>query len=435
LFVYFFVCAHPDTIRGRLLQDNAPDFSTLMWEQIRSGTWLTPARLRDYPLILLLISIVAAVIWIALADGLIDRQGKPIGTDFSNVWAAGRLVLDGEPAAPYDPVRQHAAEQQAFAPSPVPFFGWHYPPFFLIVAAGLAWLPYAWSLLTWMTLTLPAYLAVIRSIVPRAETTLLALAFPAVYVNLGHGQNGFLTAALLGGSLVLLDKWPTAAGVLIGLLAYKPQFGLLIPLALVAAGHWRAVAAASLTVLLTCAVTLILFGPEVWQAFFSSTGFTRSIVLEAGGTGWEKIQSLFSAIRLWGGSIEAAYAGQAALALALGASLAWLWHGAADGDLKSAALPCACLLATPYVLDYDFVVLAVAMAFFARFALVNGFRDYEISALALVWIMPLLARSCADTLRVPLGLICVALLYGLILRRAFAERQADAQKSNALVRA
>ena len=406
-----------------------------MWGGIKTGNWLTPARLRDYPIILLAISLLAAIVWIALADGLIDRQGKPIGTDFSNVWAAGRLVLAAEPEKPYDPVRQHAAEQQAFAPHPVPFFGWHYPPFFLIVAAALALLPYAWSLLLWMAVTLSAYLAVIRSIVPRGETMLLALAFPAVTVNLGHGQNGFLTAALLGGSLVLLDKRPVAAGVLIGLLAYKPQFGVLIPLALLAGAHCRALAGASVTVLLASVVTLLLFGPEVWQAFFASTGFTRTVVLETGNTGWEKIQSLFSAIRMWGGSIEAAYAGQAALALVLGASIAWLWHGRADSDLKAAALPCACLLATPYVLDYDFVVLAVAIAFFVRFALIHGFCDYEISALAFVWIMPLVARSCDDTLRVPLGLICVALLYGLILRRALGERHAAADKPNALARA
>src|SRR5262245_42928530 len=106
---------------------------TSMWRQIKSGAWLTRERLYRYPLIVLVLSLTAAVIWIALADGLIDRNGKPIGTDFSNVWAAGNLVLQGEPAAPYDPVRQHAAEVDAFHGQPVPFFGWHYPPLFLFV--------------------------------------------------------------------------------------------------------------------------------------------------------------------------------------------------------------------------------------------------------------------------------------------------------------
>ena len=84
--------------------------------------------MRAYPLILLAISVAATVIWIALADGLIDRNGKPIGTDFSSVWAAGMLVLDGQPAAPYDLERQHEAESRAFGGRYVPLFGWHYPP-------------------------------------------------------------------------------------------------------------------------------------------------------------------------------------------------------------------------------------------------------------------------------------------------------------------
>src|SRR5262249_48040094 len=154
---------------------------------------------------------------------------------------------------------------------------------------------------------------VVRSIVPRPETLLLALAFPAVFINLGHGQNGFLTAALLAGSLILIDRRPLAAGALIGLLAYKPQFGVLIPLALVATPRWRTLAAAALTVLASCALATALFGPEVWVAFVDSTAFTKSVVLEAGGTGWEKIQSVFSAVRMWGGSVQTAYLVQAML--------------------------------------------------------------------------------------------------------------------------
>ena len=134
------------------------------------------------------------------------------------------------------------------------------------------------------------------------------------------------------------------------------------------------------------------------------------VVLEAGDTGWEKIQSIFSAVRMWGGSIELAYAAQAALALALAASLVWLWRSRAADDLKAAALACACLLATPYVLDYDLVVLAVAIAFFVRHALNQnrGFRDYEISVLAFVWIAPLIARSVAGTIGLPLGFLAMA---------------------------
>jgi hypothetical protein len=132
----------------------------------------------------------------------------------------------------------------------------------------------------------------------------------------------------------------------------------------------------------------LLFGMSVWHAFIESATFTRTIVLEAGGTGWEKIQSLFSAVRMWGGSIDAAYAAQGALALTLAASVVWLWRSQAAFELKAAALAIACLLATPYVLDYDMVVLGIAIAFLVRHGLARGFHPYEISLLALAWATP-----------------------------------------------
>jgi alpha-1,2-mannosyltransferase len=406
-----------------------------MWRQIKSGAWLTRERLRVYPLMLLAAFVAATVIWIVLADGLVDRNGQPIGTDFSNVWAAGRLALDGAPDAPYDIARQHAAEKAIFGGRDVPPYGWHYPPIFLLVAAALALIPYGWALFVWTAITLPVYLVAVRAILPAKETALLALAFPAVFVNLGHGQNGFLTAALLGGGLVLLDKRPIVAGVLIGLLAYKPQFGLLIPLVLLVTGRWSVIAAAVATVLATSAVALALFGVKAWVAFADSAGFTRTVVLEAGGPGWEKIQSLFSAVRMWGGGIELAYAAQFALALAVAVSLVWLWRSRAAAELKAAALACACLLATPYVLDYDLVVLAVAIAFLVRHGRAHGFRGYEISLLAFAWLAPLIARSAAGAIDLPLGFIAVAAIYLLALRRAAAERIANAARSRDLVRA
>jgi hypothetical protein len=388
----------------------------------RSGEWLTVSRARAYSLILLGVCAVAFAGWIALSDGLIDRNGKPIGTDFSNPYAAGTLAWAGKPADAYDPALQHAAEKAAFGNREVPFFGWHYPPFFFAIAVIVAAVPYGWGLLIWLATSLTAYLAAIRAIMPGRQTWLVALAFPAVLVNIGHGQNGFLTAALLGGALHWLDRRPWLAGVLIGLLAYKPQFGVLIPLALLANGRWTAIGAAAATVAALVAVSYATLGSEVWHAFADSTTFTRTVVLEQGGTGWEKIQSIFSAARMWGAGVHTAYAAQIALALVLAASLAWLWHGDAAFDLKASALATASLLATPYVLDYDLVVLAVSIAFFARHGLACGFRDYEISLLAAAWVVPLFSRGVMSASGIPLGLLVMLGLYAATLRRAAMDR-------------
>jgi hypothetical protein len=392
------------------------------WQGLRSGEWLTPARARGYSLILLGICTLAIAGWIAVSDGLIDRNGKPLGTDFSNVYAAGSLTWQGRPAEAYQPALQHAEEQAVFGGREVPFYGWLYPPFFFSVAFLVASLPYAWGLAIWLAASLAAYLAAMRAILPRPETLLIAAAFPAVFINIGHGQNGFLTAALLGGALHWLDRRPWLAGVLIGLLAYKPQFGVLIPVALLAGGRWSTIGAAVATIAALLAVSFVTLGGGVWHAFADSMTFTQTVVLEQGGIGWEKIQSVFSAMRMWGAGVHLAYAVQIALALMLAASLAWLWRSNAAFELKASALATASLLATPYVLDYDLVALAVGIVFFVRHGLSRSFRTFEISLLAAAWMVPLLSRGVAGATGIPLGLLVLLAFYVFTLRRALIDR-------------
>jgi hypothetical protein len=247
---------------------------------------------------------------------------------------------------------------------------------------------------------------------------LLALAFPAVLINVGHGHNGFLTAALLGAALTVLDRRPLLAGILFGLIAYKPQFGVLIPLLLAATGRWRAFAAAGVTVAVLTLATLLAFGPEVWRAFFASGHLTRVEVLEQGGTGWHKIQSVFSMVRMWGGSVPLAYAMQGAAAAALAVALTWLWRSTAAYPLKAGALIFATILVTPYSLDYDFTVLAPAIAFLAADGFARGFGVYHKTALAMLWFMPLIARTFAENAMVPLGVPAMLLVLALVLGRA-----------------
>jgi len=433
-------------------------------DSLREGRWLSRERVRLVGLMLLAAALLGAAFLVATSDGRNDRFGRPLGTDFANVYAAGTYVLDGEAAKAFDPRQQYAREQAIFGEA-TPFYGWHYPPFFLGVAALLAAMPYWLALLVWQGVTLALYVFVIRKtlLIPplkgegvsarRAESggviradrnapppgslrsppspasgggisgmwLLLALAFPAVFINLGHGHNGFLTAALLGGALIALEPRPWLSGVLIGLLAYKPQFGLIIPLALAAGGHWRAFAAAALTVAaLTLAVTLA-FGADVWTAFLAFTKFTRTVVLEQGDTGWHKIQSVFAIVRMWGGGIALAYAAQAAMTLAVAAALAWLWHSRAAFPLKAAALLIGTVLATPYVLDYDLMLLAPAIAFLAADGMARGFAPYEKTALAALWLAPLVARTVAQITLVPLAVPAMAFTLVLLLHRAMSE--------------
>ncbi|HWN53326.1 MAG TPA: glycosyltransferase family 87 protein, partial [Xanthobacteraceae bacterium] len=354
-------------------------------EILRCGSLITRERMRLVGFALLAAFTLAFAILAATSHSPNDALGRPLGTDFSNVYAAGTYVREGRPQAPFDPVLQFAREQEIFGTA-TPFYGWHYPPFFLFVAALLAFMPYVPALIAWQGASIGLYLLAIRAILVapakslgssrpassrpstpsftpaqrdvdgrdiRAFTQepvedgrgrpdvfdgllpahddvdgawpcstiaatdplwlLLALAFPAVFVNLGHGHNGLLTAALFGAALVVLDHRPLLAGLLFGLLAYKPQFGVLIPVVLVATWRWRTVAAAVGTVSALAIVTTFAFGLSVWDAFIASTHFTRIVVLESGQTGWHKIQSVFAWVRMWGGSVPLAYVMQTAV--------------------------------------------------------------------------------------------------------------------------
>jgi alpha-1,2-mannosyltransferase len=411
---------------------------------LRSGEWLTRERIRLVAGAVLVASFAGVGYLIVTRNGLNDYQGRPLGTDFSNVYAAGTLVLEGRPEAAFYPAQHHAREQAIFGVE-TPFYGWHYPPFFLFVAGALALLPYLGALAVWQSVTFALYLLSIGAILstswpglsrPSPDEAgqgsargmsadhlwlLLAVAFPAVFVNLGHGHNGFLTAALIGGALVLLDRRPIVAGILLGLMAYKPQFGLMIPLVLIATGRWRTFGAAATTVTALIILSTVAFGPKVWSAFLESTHFTRVAILEDGNTGWHKIQSVFSWIRMWGGSVALAYAVQGGVMLALAGALGWLWRSEAAYRLKAAGLIIAAVLATPYSLDYDLMTLAPAIAFLTCDGLARGFRPYEKTALAALWLAPLIARSVAEATLIPLAMALMLLVLGLLLRRALAE--------------
>ena len=428
------------------------------------ATWLTRERVRLVAAAVLIASAAGFLYLVVTAHGGVDLQGRPLGTDFSNVYAAGTYVLDGNARAPFDLPLQYAREQQIFGAA-TPIYGWHYPPYFLFVAAALALMPYGLALAVWQAVTFGLYLLTIHAILSpsprvrgegrdegasplgsdlkhsdtrrgpltlashsrlcfhsphagRGDWLLLAAAFPAVLINIGHGQNGFLTTALFGLALVKLDRAPLLAGVLFGLLIYKPQYGLTVPLVLAATGRWRCFAAAAATVVLLSIATTFAFRPQVWQAFLDSTRFTRQVALEQGDTGWYKIQSAFAWARMWGASIPVAYALQGALSVAVAVALTRLWRSDAAYPLKAAALCLSAILVTPYSFDYDMMVLAPAIAFCAVDGIARGFGAWEKTALAALWLVPLVARGVAHLTLIPLGVPAMLAVFVLILRRS-----------------
>jgi arabinofuranan 3-O-arabinosyltransferase len=352
---------------------------------------------------------------------LVAPGGGGVEADFVNVWAAGKLALSGHPALAYDWPTHKLAEVSALGHPFDGYYGWHYPPTFLFVAAALALLPYAAAFLIWTVATFLPYLVAVRPIIGDRVGYLLAAAFPAVVANFFVGQNGFLSAALLGGALILIERRQTLlAGVLIGLLAYKPHLGLLIPVALIAGGEWRTIATAAIVAVLIAAAAWLTFGTESWLGFLGHIGQSSQAVFADGKADWGKLQTAFGAVRTLGGSETLAWAAQGFVALLAAVAVAALWRSDAAYALKAAALGTGALLVTPYLYMYDLAVLAVPLAFLIRLGRAQGFRDYELAGNGIV--CALMLAFIVPFLKVPLGFTAVLIVAALIARRVFEPR-------------
>lgn len=363
---------------------------------------------------------VAQVVYLAasfaLGQWLVDAAGHGIPTDFVNVWAAGKLTLGGNAAAVYDWTALKAIENAAVGYDFKGYYGWYYPPPFLAVAAVLAMMPYAIAYAGWVATTLALYIATIRGLVGHRLGYLLAGAFPAVLANAVVGQNGFVTASLMGGALGLMEKRPVAAGCCLGLLTYKPHFGVLFPLVLIAAQRWTVFWTAAAVALAMAALSWLVFGTVAWQGFLQVLPSASHDYLSNGLADWSKLQSVFGLARTLGLGEQFAWSLQILLAAAVAVLLCVLWRTDKPFALKAAALGVGALLATPYVYLYDLVVLAVPVAFLVRLARKDGFLRGEGAGLAiaavLIFIFPLV--------KWPVGLLGVLIVAALIVRRAAA---------------
>jgi hypothetical protein len=352
----------------------------------------------------------------AAGEWIRDRAGHYILADFVTLWSAGALVRDGQAAGVYD---WEIAKQAQVAVTGVDYIGhlgFHYPPPFLFVVAALAWLPFGMSYVGWVVLTFVPYATVVRALVGRPFGWWLALAFPALFYNFVIGQNGCLTAALLGGTLLFIPTRPILAGICLGLLTYKPQYGPLFPLVLIATGQWRVIAAAAATTLVIAAASWLAFGSDTWFAFFHWAPMTPSF-LTNGEVYFGKLQSMLGFVRFAGGSETAAWIAHWSLAATVAVAVALLWRSSARYELKAAALATGAVLATPYVFMYDLVVLAIPMALLVRLGFDTGFRRIELYAL---WIAAGLLVGF-DVFIAPVGFIAALVLAGLIADRTLVE--------------
>ena len=383
-------------------------------------SWLTRERLTVYPRIIVALYIILGA-YLLIIPGLsggkaADFMGKPLGADFSNYWSSSMLSLAGEPMAVYDFPRL-IATQEAVTGVKFPL-AFSYPPTFLLMILPLALLPYLASLGAWLLVTLSNYLLVIRRIAPHPLTPWLALAFPGTFQNFIQGQNGFLSAALLGGGLVILDRFPLTGGMLLGALSYKPHLAALIPVALLAGRCWRALAGAVISAVALALLSALIFGLGTWKAFSQSIPFTAEL-LNSGSVPWFKMPTIYAATRLVGGGSFLAYLLQGIAMLASVIVVSWTWLRVSSPAFRGVTLTLAILLSTPYAFDYDLAVLALPLAWLGWEAHVKGWiMPGEQVVLLIGWLMPIIAPIIAKATNLQFGPIILIALMVLAIKRS-----------------
>jgi len=290
----------------------------------------------------------------------IGLGGSPLFYDFSVFHLAGSQADQGRAADAYDDAKMIAAEKAAF-PGNTLRLPWSYPPTFQMMLMPLGALPYVAAWLIWSGALYGFYVLLIRRLVDGPGQLMFLLLAPGAAVNLFFGQNGILSTVLLGAGVLLLRSRPVLGGVLLGLIAYKPQLALLTPFALLAGREWRALIAAITSQIALALLSLLVLGAEPWFAFFYKLAHPAA-VFSSSSSDWRAIPSVMIFARTLGLSTQLSSILHWTIAAIAAAGALWIWHRTKDGVIRAAVLAAATLLVTPYLRAYDLLFLALPIA-------------------------------------------------------------------------
>lgn len=325
-------------------------------------------------------------VWTLGDDGLSRTTQRLPYWDFSNLWAGGRLILDGHMDWLFDPEKYRAWLRSVFSPA-LPDQEWSYPPTLFFIAVPLGTLPIFPAYLIWITGTLYCLHRALRLLRLPVLLHVMALLAPAVWMNTAFGQNGALTAALLLGGLALLPSRPILAGALLGLLAIKPHLAILAPFAVLASRNWHAFFAAAATSLGLTLLTGLVFGFAVWGEFLNVTMPLMSGIMEAPypQSYHSHAVTAFIVGRWLGIGLSGSYAVQAVFTLMAALTCAVIWRPSSSQphERRVALTALLSIVATPYGYSYDMVPFSVAVV-------ALGFARPDLNRLLLLpfWCLP-----------------------------------------------
>jgi len=321
-------------------------------------------------------------------ENRIDHQGNAIGTDFIAFWSAGYLANQDTPEKSYEPEQIYKASKIA-VPANKNQYVWSYPPPFFFVTQQLAKLPYLAALSIWSLTGLFGYLFVIHKLHPIPDNLWLSAGFFPVFINFLQGQNGFLSTILLAGAFYNLTSRPVIAGILIGLLSYKPQLGLIIPLALLAGRYYLVFISATATILTINALAFMSFGFATYQAFFYNLKNAHALI-DQGLLPLYKMPSFFAALRFHGIHSTIALSLHILIGLVVAIMTVYVWRRSISLELKISTLILGSLVVPHHLNDYDLTLLIIPIVFLVKNAATNGWLRNEKIILSLAWFSPII---------------------------------------------
>lgn len=305
--------------------------------------------------------------------------------DYGMFWLAGIFAQHGQAALLYDHAR-YAALAAQLLPYKTGWWPFVYPPTILLPAWIISALPLAAGYYLISLVLLLASIALLR----RASIPLWCIfagliSFPAMW-NLYLGQFGLLCGALLVFGLARLWTRPVLGGGALSLLAVKPQYALLVPVAVLAARQWRAVAAGALGVVALLGLGWALGGAAMFTAYLGPGRAAMQALLTAppSAQGYQAMgSSVFWLLRGLHFGTSAAYAGQG---LVSAACTLLVWQCWRQGETPLAATVFCTLLASPYGFTDDLAIYAVLLP-----TLAQRETPWRNAMLAWLWVLPAFA--------------------------------------------
>ena len=288
--------------------------------------------------------------------------GGKVGGDFTNFWTAARLVLEGDLSPLFDSA-SYRLEQVALFGADFPLHLWSYPPHLLLFIWPFGAMPYEVALAVLMFGSWALYLLAARLWLPGNVTWgLFAIALaPASVANAIAGQTGFLTGALLLAGFWWLERRPVMSGLAFALLTFKPQLGILIPIVVLAGGHWRVLASAAIGTIVLFAASVLAFGWGPWIDFMAVVPAQQTLFLTHGtGVQTSMIPTLFMTGRILGLDISLTYALHAILALGVGGATYLLVKRGADTKHVALFVMLGAAMISPYAFNYDMTAMSLA---------------------------------------------------------------------------